>query len=139
MKKFLITSTVFLILFVPSISLVYAQGPSGSGSGAGTSGAGSSAGISQTVTLTNPLSSKYSSIPGIVGALLNVVEYIGAIACALWIIWAGFLFVKAQGKPEELSKAKLTLLHAIIGTLIILGAGAILAVITNVINTVKAS
>ena len=87
--------------------------------------------------LVNPLNKNYSSIPGILGALLSAVEYIGAIACALWIIWGGFLFVKAQGNSEALSDAKKTLLHAIIGTLIILGAGAILSVITSTINTIK--
>lgn len=116
MKKFLIPSAVFFTFIIPTAFL-----------------------FAQTVTLTNPLSAQYSSIPSLLGALLNVVEYIGAIACGLWIIWAGFSFVKARGNSEELSKAKTAFLHAVIGTLIILGAGAILQVITNIITTIKPS
>jgi hypothetical protein len=128
-KKIFITTTVFLALIVPSVSLIYAD--------AGSAPTAGGSGTQPPVLLTNPLSSQYSSISGIVGALLNVVEYIGAIACALWIIWGGFLFVKARGNPEALSEAKKTLWHAVIGTAIILGAGAILAVIQNTITAIK--
>lgn len=111
-----------MMLVIPSLSLVHAVSV-GSNNG--------------TVTLTNPI--KYTSISAIVGAILDAVEYIGGIACALWIIWGGFLFVKAQGNPEELSKAKATLLHAVIGTVIILGAGAILTIIQSTITAIKPS
>jgi hypothetical protein len=137
MKKIIITSVVFFTLLVPSLSFIYAQTPPAPGGGSGVVAPGGGSGISNTVTLKNPLSPQYSSIPLIVGALLNVVEYIGAIACALWIIWAGFSFVKARGNSEELSKAKLSLLHAVIGTLIILAAGAILTVIQSIITAIK--
>jgi hypothetical protein len=135
MKKTIITAAVFITLFAPAISLVYAQVLQGTGNNS--QGTGNTTTVAP-VLITNPLSSSYSSIPNLVGGLLNVVEYIGGICCAIWIIWGGFLFVKAQGNPEALSDAKKTLLHAVIGTAIILGAGVILSVIQNIINTVKA-
>jgi len=121
MKKLFISLGISFILFAPSVLFVHAQ-------------------VTNTgvVTLTNPLNATYSSIPGIVGAFLNIVEYIGAICCALWIIWAGFSFVKARGNTDELTKAKSALLHAVIGTLIILAAGAIYTVIQSIINQIKA-
>lgn len=126
-KKIIIIVAVFFTLLVPSVSLVYA--------GAGSAPTAGGSGTQPPVTLQNPL--KYTSISTIVGAILNAVEYIGAIACALWIIWAGFLYVKAQGKPEALTEANKTLLHAVIGTAIILGAGAILTVIQSTITSIK--
>jgi len=125
-KKIIITTAVFFTLLVPSVSLVYAQSSPAPVAGGQTS---------QVVTIQNPL--KYTSIDAIVKALIDVIEYIGAIACALWIIWAGFLYVKAQGKPEALTDANKTLLHAIIGTAIILGAGAILTIIQSTITSIK--
>ncbi len=112
------------MLVVPSLSLVYAQ-----------TGCNSSNGSNCVTTITNPI--KYTSLSAIVGAILTGVEYIGGICCALWIIWGGFLFVKAQGNPDALSDAKKTLLHAVIGTAIILGAGAILTIIQSTITAIK--
>jgi hypothetical protein len=54
----------------------------------------------------------------------------------VYIIWTGFLFVKAQGNPTELEKAKKSFLNAIIGMAIILGAWAIATVIANTINKI---
>lgn len=98
--------------------------------------AGSTSG-GTTVAIQNPLNSNYSTIPLIIQGLLHAVEYVGGIACALWIVWAGFLFVSAQGNPEKLEEAKRTITHALIGTGIILGASVILTIVTNTINAIK--
>jgi hypothetical protein len=132
MKKILITSAVFLTLFVPSFSLVYAQ------QGGGNQPLGGGNNNQPVAALTNPLNSQYSSIPAIITALLNIIIKVAEVACALWIIYGGFLYVSAQGNSEKLSDANKTLLHAVIGTAIILGANVILAVITATINQIKA-
>lgn len=132
MKNFFITAAVFLMLLVPSVSLVYAQSQGGANQAQG----GANNGV---VAIQNPLNSSYSTIPQIVAALLQIIINIAEVACALYIIYGGFLFVKAQGNPEELSDAKKTLLHAVIGTAIILGANVILSVITTTINSIKSS
>lgn len=41
------------------------------------------------------------------------------------LIYVGFLFVKAQGKEEELRDARRALLWTVIGALILLGSQAI--------------
>lgn len=51
-------------------------------------------------------------------------------------MYAGYLFVTAQGNPGELSAAKKALLTALIGGVIVLGARAILDVVKGTIEAV---
>lgn len=46
---------------------------------------------------------------------------IGVPIVVLAIIYCGFLFVKAMGNPEEISKAKNALLYTVIGAALLLG------------------
>jgi len=66
--------------------------------------------------------------------LNNIVMPIAAVAVTLYIIWAGFMFVTAQGKPAELEKAKANLLWALIGAGILLGAAAISKVVETTVK-----
>lgn len=68
----------------------------------------------------NPL--KFDSLSEFLVALLNVIIQIAFPIIVLMIIFTGFLFVKAQGKPEELKTAKTALIWTLIGAAIILGA-----------------
>jgi len=54
-----------------------------------------------------------------------------------FIIYAGFLYVTAQGNPEKIQKAHAALLYALIGGMLILGANVLLYVITNTITQIK--
>jgi len=85
-------------------------------------------------TIANPL--KVNSIQCFISVALNFVVDLLAIAAVLYIMWAGFLFVKAQGNPDELKTAKLALLHALIGTAIVLGAWGLATVVANTVNKV---
>ena len=60
---------------------------------------------------------------------------IGIPVVALAIIYCGFLFVKARGNPEELSKAKDALLYTLIGAAILLGSLAIAELIVSTVKT----
>jgi len=71
-----------------------------------------------------------NSIPVLIQKILEGVLKIGIPVIALAIIYCGFLFVKAQGKPEELKKAKEALLYTLIGAAILLGAWAIAKMIS---------
>jgi hypothetical protein len=115
--------------------------PPGNGStGTGTQppGNGSTGSATQ---LVNPLSTGSTSICGFVNSLINVITELGAIVGVLFILWSGFLFIKAQGNKEELSKAKRTFMTTIIGLGILLGSSVfaqiIMATITSVLpNTI---
>jgi hypothetical protein len=73
--------------------------------------------------LCNPLQA--DSIEKLLPQLLKIVVKLGSIVLVFYVIYAGFLMVKAQGKPEEIKKAKNALLYALIGGAILIGAQAI--------------
>ena len=79
--------------------------------------------------IVNPIPS-ITSVPGLIQTILVGVLKIGIPVVALAIIYCGFLFVKAQGKPEEIKKAKDALLYTLIGAAILLGSWAIAKMIS---------
>ncbi|PIR47459.1 hypothetical protein COV06_03305 [Candidatus Uhrbacteria bacterium CG10_big_fil_rev_8_21_14_0_10_50_16] len=80
--------------------------------------------------LYNPLGSR--SIPQLIGFVIQAVLGItGSLALAM-VIWGGFLWLTAGGKPDRITKGRDTLIWAVIGLAVIFAAN-ILA--TFVINT----
>lgn len=59
---------------------------------------------------------------------------IAAVAAVVYIIWAGFSYVMAQGNPKEIEAAHQRLLWALVGTGILLGAAAISKVVENTVR-----
>ena len=59
---------------------------------------------------------------------------VAAVAVVIWIIWAGFQYLLAQGKPEALKKAHSQLLWSLIGAGVLLGAAAISKVVETTIT-----
>jgi ribose/xylose/arabinose/galactoside ABC-type transport system permease subunit len=80
----------------------------------------------------NPL--KATSIQGLIAFGLTFVVNLLAIAGVVWIIWTGFLFVKAQGNEKELEVAKKSFFNAIVGMAIILGAWGIAQAIAKTLS-----
>ncbi|MEK7471412.1 MAG: hypothetical protein AAB623_02065 [Patescibacteria group bacterium] len=80
--------------------------------------------------LDDPLGNRYADVPALIKTILEGVIKIGMPVVALAIIYCGFLFVKAQGKPEEIKKAKDALLYTLIGAAILLGSWAIAKMIS---------
>ena len=50
---------------------------------------------------------------------------IGTVVIILMLVYVGFLFVVAQGKDTEITKARTALLWTVVGALVLLGAKAI--------------
>ena len=88
-------------------------------------------------TIPNPIAkSGANDLMGLITALLNnVVMPVAAVGVVIWIVYAGFTFITAQGKEAEITKAKDRLLWALVGAGILLGAVGISKVVEN---TVKA-
>jgi len=86
--------------------------------------------------LTNPLGGQNQSLLDLITNLLVLVTRIGAIVCVLFIIWSGFLFIKAQGDPAEITKAKSVLLWSVVGTAVLLGASVIADLVNGTIHSV---
>ena len=67
--------------------------------------------------------------------LNNVVMPIAAVAVVVWIVWAGFSYVMAQGNPAKIKEAHQRLLWSLIGGGILLGAAAISAVVQTTVTS----
>ncbi len=83
--------------------------------------------------LSDPLGGK--SVCGLVTGLLEAAMIIGIPIAILFIVWAGFKFVLAQGNSTKLEEARKNFLNVVIGIAIFVGASLIGSVI---INTVRA-
>jgi hypothetical protein len=81
------------------------------------------------VKLVNPLG--VNSFCGLVIKLLQAVIVIGIPIAVLFIVWAGFKFVLAQGNGEALKSARQNFLHVVIGIGIFVGSTLIANVIVN--------
>ena len=87
------------------------------------------------INIPNPINS--GDLMSLITTLLrSVVMPIAAVLVVLYIIYAGFTFVTAQGKPGEIEKAKQRLLWSLIGAGILLGAVAISEVVERTVNTI---
>jgi len=92
-----------------------------------------------TTKIVNPLGDGGpQNIPDFIKAAIDIVLIVGVPIIVLAIIYSGFLFVKAQGKPEDLKTAKNTLLYTLIGAALLLGAYVIANAIGKTIEDIKA-
>jgi hypothetical protein len=88
----------------------------------------------QNTKIHNPLQS--SDLVGIVKLFLNAIIKIGSVVCIIFLVYSGFLFVKAKGNPGEITKAKDTFMWTIVGIVILLGAQVIANIVTGTITSV---
>ena len=92
--------------------------------------------ISNPIKLANPINIK--NIVDFLKKLIDIAIMLGIPVAVLFIIYAGFLFVTAQGNPTKLAAARKALLAAIIGTAILLGAWVIATAIKGTIDAIRA-
>lgn len=85
----------------------------------------------------NPLGDDNTDIGKFIPIVLGYIVKIGGIIATLAFIWAGFLYVKAQGAPAELTKAKDVFINTCIGTALLIGAQLIATIISGTINSLK--
>lgn len=84
------------------------------------------------------LDSSITSIEGFLVALLNIFIMIATPIIVLFIIYAGFLYVTAQGNTEQVKQATRALTYAIIGGIIVLGSVALSQILANVVSEFQA-
>ncbi len=92
------------------------------------------------IQINNPLGggNNNSTLDGFVTRILNeVVVPVGAIILVIAIIYTGFLFVTAQGNPEDLKKAKNAFFYTLIGGAVLLGASVLAQLISNTIQSLR--
>lgn len=88
----------------------------------------------------NPLGSGGpQNLPDFIKSIIKIVLVIGVPILVLAVIYAGFLYVKAQGNPGELEIAHRTLLYTIIGGFLLLGAFVISEAIKATVDDIKST
>lgn len=150
-KKVLVPLFSFLIIFLLGVSMVMANqhggttptgpggttptGPGGTtptGPGGTTPTGPSTSGNS--FKLDNPFSVGNTLFQLLETVVNRIVLPIGGMLAVLSFIYAGFLYVTAQGKPAALEKANKALLYTAIGTAVLLGSWVLAGVIRTTIN-----
>lgn len=87
--------------------------------------------------LHNPLKSEYSSIPEFIGAIVKIARDIGFFVAIFFIVYSGFLFVKARGNETEITKAKSVFTWTLVGTAVLLGAWLFAEAIQGTIDNLR--
>ncbi len=91
--------------------------------------------IEITSGIKNPI--KADNLQDFIQSFIKGVLVIGIPILVLFIIYAGFLYVKAQGNPGELEVAHRTLLYTIIGAALLLGAFVIANAIVGTVSEIE--
>jgi len=139
-KKYSILSTIlkysFVIVFTVMLTMpvlfVNAEG--------GTGDDGGGTGTNITTKINNPLGENGpKDIPEFIEKVINMVLLVGIPVIVLSIIYTGFLFVKAQGNSEQITKAKSALMYVLIGAVLLLGAFVIAQAIGATVDEIKKS
>lgn len=125
----------FTLVAIPA--LVYAQ-PANPGSGQ----TPANPGYSQTpanpgsgsamFVLQNPLN--FETICGFMKGVFSAIITIGIPVAVLFIVWAGFRFVWARGRPDALQEAKRNALYVLLGIAVFLGAWFLSQIIAATIH-----
>ncbi|MBI2038704.1 MAG: TrbC/VirB2 family protein [Candidatus Niyogibacteria bacterium] len=92
--------------------------------------------LAQSVTLDNPL--KFNTFSAIIQEIAKIVTMVGLPVIALFIVYAGFLYVTARGNETKVKKAHDTLLWTVVGAAIIVGAYAIATAIEKFAQSLSA-
>lgn len=82
--------------------------------------------------LENPLT--VDSFADFIQEILSIVVRVGLPIIVIFMMYVGFLFIKARGNDQELTKAKTAFVYAVIGAALILGAWVISVGIANTIQ-----
>lgn len=126
-----------LAVLTPALASAQALGGNVAPSSAGSNVPPSSSGNNSSFTLKDPLG--VSNFCDLVKALLNIVLAIGVPIAVLFLVWSGFRFILARGRPGDLETARRNFYFVIIGIAIFLGAWTLATVISATIQTLDTS
>jgi hypothetical protein len=87
-------------------------------------------------SVVNPLAA--NSFCGLIKNLLQAALAIGIPIAVLFIVYAGFKFVLAQGNATKLSKARTNFMWTLVGIGIFVGAWLLASVVANTVNALGA-
>lgn len=123
-KKTFSLLLVLAILILPTV--LFAQGMTPPPPTGGTTQIG--------VKIENPFNGGNDVMSLIRAILSQIVMPIAAVGVVVWIVWAGFQFVLAQGNTTKITAAKNNLLWSLVGAGLLLGAAGISLVVENTVR-----
>ena len=85
-------------------------------------------------SLENPLNQEFSTIPAFIAGALKVLVMVALPIITLFVVVAGFMYIKAQGKSEALKEANRNFVYVLIGAMLILGAWVIATLIGGTVT-----
>jgi Type IV secretion system pilin len=88
--------------------------------------------LAQNIGIKNPIEA--DSIGGIVTSVVRAVRLVAIPFIVLAIMYSGWKYIVAQGKPDKIKDANKILVYTLIGTLIVLSAELISALIGNTLR-----
>ncbi len=86
--------------------------------------------------LAGNLNENINSIPGFIKSILGLIMYMGIPFIGLILVYAGFKFLFARGKREQIKTATFNIQWVIIGIGVFLGAWALTTLIDSTINSI---
>lgn len=95
---------------------------------------GGGGGSGSGAALQNPL--QMNDLVSVIVAIADILLILAVPIIIIFIVYAGFLYVTAQGNPTKIQDANRALLYALIGGAIILGAKVISAIVANTVNSI---
>jgi uncharacterized membrane protein len=84
------------------------------------------------VTIENPIEAE--SFEALINSIINIIFMVGVIVAPIMFLIAGFFFLTAAGNPQQLEKAKKTMLWTAIGLFIILFAKGLIAILQGLLG-----
>lgn len=103
----------------------------GAQSGARTSAPGNCGGAN---CLQDPLGGSQRDIPGFLSEVLRIIVRLGIPIAVLFIVWAGFKFVIAQGSEDKLKEAKKNLAYTLLGVAIFIAASLLVEIVSGTLR-----
>lgn len=83
----------------------------------------------------NPVASKFTKLGDVISGLLNIIFYVVVFVAFYFLIWGAFNYIMAQGKKEDLAKARDRITWALIGLMVVLLAYFIAKFVTELLKT----
>jgi len=83
-----------------------------------------------------PITPNIPDVPSFIRQVLDIAMKLSVPIAAFFLIWAGFLFVTAQGNTTQLTRARSAFMWAVIGTAVALGSWMLATAIESTITAV---
>lgn len=67
----------------------------------------------------NRPAAQFKSLNDLLSGLLNIIFYVAVFLAFYFLVWGAFAYLMAQGKKEDLAKARARITYALVGLIIV--------------------